>query len=205
MISMFPTRKQWRSWSLASKATFTGTVVGVVGVILTVSFFALPRLLKEDDVGTRLDGLLSSAISHTQSLRRLVDQLSEMGEFRTSTGADIDSAILPGGVQLKDSGLLDILVSDGQLFQRLSGSLQVRLPTFLYSRRIFLAALNPDKPDLGQSGTLWLLSLELKAEEACLRLERDLQRGILGQKEHEALFDSVINEQAKEILNAGQE
>lgn len=39
MESMFPSRKQWLSWSLPSKLTLVGTYVGILGVILSVVFF----------------------------------------------------------------------------------------------------------------------------------------------------------------------
>ncbi len=36
---MFPSRKQWSSWSLPSKLTAIGTYVGVSGVVLSIVFF----------------------------------------------------------------------------------------------------------------------------------------------------------------------
>jgi hypothetical protein len=40
-----PSRQQWRQWSLPSKLTALGAYIGVIGVVLSALFFALPHAL----------------------------------------------------------------------------------------------------------------------------------------------------------------
>lgn len=197
---MFPTRKQWRAWSLPSKLTLVGTVAGIIGLLLSIVFFLIPYLTTQDETEQRLDGLLSAAIENTRSLIRQTEQLYELAELREEFGAQIESPSIPGSSQLKDPGILEQINTDGELFQRLSQPMQTRLPTFIYSRNVFIATLNPDKPDLDQLGTIWLLLIELETQEQCLELEIKYQLGELGEKDHATLFFQVLNQQVNKIL-----
>src|SRR5689334_5918956 len=39
---MFPSRKQWKKWSLPSKLTAIGAYVGIFALVLSVIFFVIP-------------------------------------------------------------------------------------------------------------------------------------------------------------------
>lgn len=38
-MTLFPTKAQWRKWTLPSKATYIGTILGVVGVLIAIVLF----------------------------------------------------------------------------------------------------------------------------------------------------------------------
>jgi len=175
-----------------------GTVVGILGLVLSTVFFFLPNFVAKDAAGKQLEGILSSSISTTQSLRRQIQDLNEMADLQQQDKMKVKSVYLPG--QLKDEQLLQKLTTDGMLFGRLSGPFQKQLPIFLRNRRVFIAALNPDKPDLSQRGTLWLLLLELRTEEACLVLEQRFQKGEIDVPTHEKLFNDMLAQQSQEIM-----
>jgi hypothetical protein len=44
MFHLIPTKAQWREWSLPSKLTCIGAGLGVVSIVLTVTFFVWPML-----------------------------------------------------------------------------------------------------------------------------------------------------------------
>ena len=46
MLSLIPTRAQWKKWSLASKLTCIGAYVGVIALALTIIFFLWPTAAK---------------------------------------------------------------------------------------------------------------------------------------------------------------
>lgn len=43
----FPTKKQWKNWSLASKLTAIGAYVGIIALILSIVFFFIPLIFKD--------------------------------------------------------------------------------------------------------------------------------------------------------------
>jgi hypothetical protein len=56
MFSLIPTRSQWQRWSLPSKLTAIGTLVGSLGLCLYLVEKSLPLLFnKENHVGSETD------------------------------------------------------------------------------------------------------------------------------------------------------
>jgi hypothetical protein len=200
--TILPTKKQWKSWSLPSKATFIGTIIAIISLAITIFSFWLPGIIRNELESKRLDGMLTSTLSGTQSLRTKIQTLYDMAKLRRDEKADIESVYLPG--QLEDKNLLNQLLNDGVLFGKLTPSMQHKLPTFIHNRQIFISTLNPDKPDLEQEGTLYLLLLELDTEEACLKLEIQYQNRRIGATEHKEKFNTILDSQAREIMQPGK-
>lgn len=53
MFHLFPSKKQWRGWSLPSKLTCIGTYAGVIAIVLTVAFYMWP-LPSEDSLQRKM-------------------------------------------------------------------------------------------------------------------------------------------------------
>jgi hypothetical protein len=96
--------------------------------------------------------------------------------------------------------VIPVILHDGELYQRISPSLQRRLYTFINSKKNYQAAFVPGDNRMENMGILRLLSSELKAEQWCLELELEYQSGKLTTEEHEKLFNEALSEQTMKML-----
>ena len=55
MSNLFPSRKQWKSWSLPSKATYIGMCLGVVAIVIAVFFGIFTLLPPKEPLATKKD------------------------------------------------------------------------------------------------------------------------------------------------------
>jgi hypothetical protein len=182
---------------MPSKATYVGTAVSVVGLVLTI-WFAFPHT--PDLTERRLQGALSSVIAGTHSLQVELALLAQFSHpAREDNGPDISftgqQVVLPD-----NTAALQRLVDDPELFQRLSEPLQQRLSRFIQTRTNVLSALNPKKPDLHQGGGVRLLRLHLDAEQVCFDAEMKFQRGQIGKSDVKNQIEAAMHVELRQVM-----
>lgn len=86
MALLFPTKKQWKRWSLPSKLTAIGTYVGILGIAITLLLFFLPSNAEDDfpEKEYTLSGIIRER-GTTQAIEGVVVRIMDFPEVQPDT------------------------------------------------------------------------------------------------------------------------
>ena len=124
-MDLWPSKKQWKSWTLPNKIGVIGAYAGIVAIPLSISLFVLTCLLQpnSDDIVRRM------AAEHETELNK------QYPTAHTVFGAYRDGLIVPNGLMPEN---LEIDWDTGKVQSTNNNVLMVTLPDMILNGKAFV-------------------------------------------------------------------
>ncbi len=172
-MDLWPSKKQWKSWTLPNKLTAIGVFVGIAAILLTIFLFALTYLLQPnlDDIVRRMAAEHNTELSERYSTAHTVfgvyqdRDIFPMGQIPENLEIDWGT----GKVQSTNNNVLIVtlpnMILNGKLF--VTGNVtQVEKRIGAKSRSIIkVGSFNPILEVIGIDGELVVVALGFPAED----------------------------------------
>ena len=137
-MTLWPSKKQWKSWTLLSRLTFVGTYVTIAGIFLAISFFVINYLTRPDlapiqsdiaDIKSDLEDIVSKKAEEQET------KLDKQYLTHTVFGVYQDRDIVPIGLMPEN---LEIDWDTGKVQSVNDNILMVTLPDMTLNGKLFV-------------------------------------------------------------------